>query len=185
MLQDDNGQIPIWDRALKKVLLLDTNLKDPTFIKWSKQGPQLAIGTAKGNLLIYDKARKKKIPILGKHPRAITCGDWAAKGDNHLCLGSEDRTMTISNEGGDTIEQTELKFAAYDLQVRGNDGGQLSHACLAYYPCSPTPLPRDDMTYPFPPPPPLHPLCSSPPKRRASHPPAPSSSSPRTTPWCP
>ena len=34
---------------------------------------QLAIGTAKGNLLIYNKKTFRKIPVLGKHTKKITC----------------------------------------------------------------------------------------------------------------
>jgi len=114
ILQDENGQIPIWNLSSKKVQQLETNLRDPTFLKWSKVGPQLAIGTQKGNLLIFNRSTKKKIPILAKHPRAITCGSWSKT--NQLCLGSDDCTMTLSNESGDAIEQTDLKFPPYDLQ---------------------------------------------------------------------
>jgi WD repeat-containing protein 19 len=77
-------------------------------------GPQLAIGTGKGNLLLYNKVTRKKIPVLGKHPRRITCGGWSS--DNRLALGSEDRTLTLSNSNGDTLEQTELKYPPLDVQ---------------------------------------------------------------------
>jgi WD repeat-containing protein 19 len=154
-LQDENGQIPIWELSTQKVQHLETNLRDPTFLKWSKTSSQLAIGTQKvslplafltlgisesaphpspsaliltpppfllliatttlqGNLLIFNKATKKKIPVLAKHPRAITCGAWSKK--NQLCLGSDDCTMTLSNEVGDTLEQTDVKFPPHDLQ---------------------------------------------------------------------
>ena len=59
VLQDENGQIPIWDLSTSKVQQLETNLRDPTFLKWSQTGSQLAIGTQKGNLLIFNKATKK------------------------------------------------------------------------------------------------------------------------------
>ena len=36
ILQDLNGQIPIWELGEMKVSFLETNLRDPTFIKWSK-----------------------------------------------------------------------------------------------------------------------------------------------------
>ena len=40
---------------------LETSLKDPTFMKWSRSGPQLVIGTVKGNVLIYNKQSRKKV----------------------------------------------------------------------------------------------------------------------------
>ncbi|CAM9385562.1 unnamed protein product, partial [Hapterophycus canaliculatus] len=107
VLQEGNGVIPIWDTSSRSTLSIDTNLKDPTFMAWSAIGPQLAVGTAKGNILMYNKKTRKKIPVLGKHPRRITCGAWSET--NHLVLGSVDSTLTVSNETGDTLEQTQLK----------------------------------------------------------------------------
>lgn len=54
-LQAQSTTIPLWNFNSKKLELLDTGMKDMTFMKWSKTGPQLAIGTAKGNLLIYHR----------------------------------------------------------------------------------------------------------------------------------
>ena len=103
VLQDGNGVVPLWSLSSRRVVPLETNLKDPTFLAWSKTGPQLAIGTAKGNLLIYNKTKKLKVPIVGKHAKKIISGDWSE--DGKLLLGSEDRTLTISNENGDTLLQ--------------------------------------------------------------------------------
>lgn len=61
----------------------------------------------KGNLLLYNKRTLKKVPILGKHVKRITCGAWNA--DNKLALASEDKQVTISNGDGDTLTQTMLK----------------------------------------------------------------------------
>jgi WD repeat-containing protein 19 len=109
ILQDGNGVVPLWSLSSKRVVPLETNLKDPTFLAWSKTGPQLAIGTAKGNLLIYNKTKKVKVPIVGKHAKKICTGDWST--DGKLVLGSEDKTLTISNENGDTLLHTEVKYA--------------------------------------------------------------------------
>lgn len=110
ILQDGNGVVPLWSLSSRRVVPLETNLRDPTFLAWSKTGPQLAVGTAKGNLLIYNKIKKQKIPIVGKHAKRISCGAWS-NGGNKLVLGSDDRTLTISNENGDTLLHTELKHA--------------------------------------------------------------------------
>ncbi|CAN0099785.1 unnamed protein product, partial [Heterosigma akashiwo] len=63
--------------------------------------------------VIYNNKTKKKIPVLAKHPRRITCGCWSKT--NQLALGSEDRMLTLSNEKGDTLEQTELKYAPAEM----------------------------------------------------------------------
>ena len=113
ILQDGNSIVPLWSLASRRVIPLETNLVDPTFLCWSKTGPQLAIGTAKGNLLIYNKVQKKKVPVVGKHAKRIVCGGWS-NGGNKLVLGSDDRTITISNEAGDTLIHTELKYPPYE-----------------------------------------------------------------------
>lgn len=107
VLQEGNGVIPIWDSSSRSTLSIDTNLKDPTFMAWSAIGPQLVVGTAKGNVLMYNKNTRKKIPVLGKHPRNITCGAWGE--NNQVVLGSVDSSLTVSNETGDTLEQIPLK----------------------------------------------------------------------------
>ena len=114
VLQKGNGTVPLWDTTSRGVTNLETNLKAPTFLKWSQSGPQLAIGTGKGNLLLYRKDNRKKIPVLGKHSKKITCGAWSA--DNRLALGAEDKTMTLSTADGDTIEMTELKYEPMEIQ---------------------------------------------------------------------
>lgn len=114
VLQEGNGVIPLWSLANRRVVPLDTGLKDPTFIAWSKSGPQLAIGTAKGNLMIYHRIKKQKTSVVGKHARRITCGEWSRVG-NKLVMASDDKTITISNEIGDTLLHSEIKD--YPLEV--------------------------------------------------------------------
>ena len=119
ILQEGNASVPLWALSTRKVIPLETNLRDPTFLAWSKTGPQLAIGTAKGSLLIYNKTRKQKIPVVGKHSKAITCGAWSKHG-NKLVLGSDDKTLTISNDGGDTLLHTEIKHVPLETHFTFN-----------------------------------------------------------------
>lgn len=44
----------------------------------------------------------RRIPILGKHTKAIICGKWNS--ENLLALGSEDKSISISNIEGDTLK---------------------------------------------------------------------------------
>ncbi|CAM9233510.1 unnamed protein product [Chrysoparadoxa australica] len=107
ILQEGNGTILIWEQSSRDITSVDTSLKDPTFMCWSRTGPQLAVGTVKGNLLIYNKQSRKKNAVLGKHPKEIVCGAWSTS--NKLALGGADASLTISSEGGDTLDQAELK----------------------------------------------------------------------------
>jgi len=125
ILQAGVDAVAVWEVASRSVLYVDTGLKDPTFARWSKVGPQLAIGSSKGALVIFRKDTRKKVLVTGKHGKAIVCGDWSA--DNHLALGGADVQLTISNAEGDTQEQIELKFAPVAIQyaTEKSDG---SHA---------------------------------------------------------
>lgn len=106
ILQQGSSVVPLWDNGTRSTLSLDTNLKDPTFARWSREGSLLAVGTQKGNLVLYSKITRKLVPVVGKHSRRIQCGSW--NGDDKLVLGGEDRMLTVSNPQGDTIEQREL-----------------------------------------------------------------------------
>ncbi|GMF16755.1 unnamed protein product [Phytophthora lilii] len=108
ILQQGSSVVPLWDNGTRSTLSLDTNLKDPTFARWSREGSLLAVGTQKGNLVLYSKITRKLVPVVGKHSRRILCGSW--NGDDKLVLGGEDRMLTVSNPQGDTIEQRELSY---------------------------------------------------------------------------
>ena len=45
----------LWRFASNKLDVLEMSSKDPTWLSWAKTGPQLVIGTARGNLIIYNK----------------------------------------------------------------------------------------------------------------------------------
>jgi WD repeat-containing protein 19 len=106
ILQKNTGMVPLWNLNTKKLENLDTNMKELSFLKWSIVGPQLAIGSVKGTLLLYNRKTMKKIPIKGKHTKKITCGAWNS--ENLLGLGSDDMQVTLSNVSGDTLYQANL-----------------------------------------------------------------------------
>ncbi len=56
----------------------------------------------------------RKIPILGKHTKRITYGAWSR--ENLLALGSDDRSVSVSNADGDTICQVALRVEPTNLQ---------------------------------------------------------------------
>uniref|UniRef100_A0A7N8WU58 WD repeat-containing protein 19 n=1 Tax=Mastacembelus armatus TaxID=205130 RepID=A0A7N8WU58_9TELE len=103
-----SSSIYLWDASVNKTSQIDSGMRDQmSFILWSKTGPLLAVGTVKGNLLIYNQQTSRKIPVLGKHTKKITCGCWSIQ--NLLALGSDDNTVSISNHEGDTVRQTTLR----------------------------------------------------------------------------
>jgi len=122
VLQEGSSIIKLWDANQNLDTDLDTGMKDLTLISWSAVGPQLAIGNAKGDLVIYNKQQLKKQLIRGKHTKKITCGAWNS--ENKLALGSEDRQITISNPDGDTLHQNTLKQIPGDVQFAARRGGE-------------------------------------------------------------
>ena len=102
--------------CLSRTAWLDTGIRDPlNVLIWSKTGPTLAIGSYRGNLMIYNHKTARKVPVIGKHSKAITCGAWSS--GNLLALGSEDRTLSISNLDGDTLRVATLRAEPQDIQV--------------------------------------------------------------------
>lgn len=114
ILQKGTAIITLWNLNTKRLENLDTNMKELSFLKWSSVGPQLAIGSVKGTLLLYNHKTMKKIPIKGKHTKKITCGAWNS--ENLLGLGSDDMQVTLSNVNGDTLYQTNLQREPSQLQ---------------------------------------------------------------------
>ena len=51
----------------------------------------LALGTSKGNVVLYNHAQRRKVPIMGKHTRSVTCGAWSVGG--LLALAGKDNQV--------------------------------------------------------------------------------------------
>ncbi|TWW59365.1 WD repeat-containing protein 19 [Takifugu flavidus] len=114
MIAAKSSSICLWDASVNKSSHIDSGMRDQmSLILWSKTSPLLAVGTVKGNLLIYNQQTSRKIPVLGKHTKKITCGCWSAQ--NLLALGSDDNTVSISNHEGDTVRQTSLRGPPADI----------------------------------------------------------------------
>ncbi|KAM7326335.1 hypothetical protein ACRRTK_014813 [Alexandromys fortis] len=115
VIAEKSSCIYLWDANTNKTSQLDNGMRDQmSFLLWSKIGSFLAVGTIKGNLLIYNHQTSRKIPVLGKHTKKITCGCWNT--ENLLALGGEDKMITVSNQEGDTIRQTPVKSEPSDIK---------------------------------------------------------------------
>lgn len=56
----------------------------------------------------------RRIPIIGKHTKKITCAAWNK--DSILVLASEDKTLSINNSEGDTLRIITLRDVPNELQ---------------------------------------------------------------------
>ncbi|XP_066931056.1 WD repeat-containing protein 19-like isoform X2 [Clytia hemisphaerica] len=109
------GMIYLWDANTMKTTQLESGLRDSiSFLLWSKNSQILAVGTNKGNLLLYNHQTQRKIPVLGKHARKISCGCWNS--ENLIALAGEDRLLSISNSEGDTVKQTVTRLEPNQVQ---------------------------------------------------------------------
>lgn len=69
----------------------------------------------------------RKVPIIGKHTKRITCGAFNDK--DMLALGAEDQLITVSNPEGDTVysfsctgDPFEIRFAEMKEAERSTTG---------------------------------------------------------------
>eukprot|EP01013_Petalomonas_cantuscygni_P015686 TRINITY_DN32571_c0_g1_i1.p1 TRINITY_DN32571_c0_g1~~TRINITY_DN32571_c0_g1_i1.p1 ORF type:complete len:1413 (-),score=393.21 TRINITY_DN32571_c0_g1_i1:294-4532(-) len=107
VLQKDNTAVTLYTLATKTAQQLDSSMKDLSWLSWSQIGPQLAVGTGKGNLLLYNRKTLKKTSIVGKHTKKVMSGAWSIT--NRLALGGEDKRITISNAEGDILDPIQVK----------------------------------------------------------------------------
>ncbi|XP_028657806.1 WD repeat-containing protein 19 [Erpetoichthys calabaricus] len=115
VIAEKSSSIYLWDANTLKSSQLESGIRDQmSFLLWSKVGSLLAVGTSKGNLLIYNQQTSRKIPVLGKHTKKITCGCWSSQ--NLLALGSEDKMITVSNHEGDTVRQATVRAEPSEIQ---------------------------------------------------------------------
>ncbi|XP_003402665.1 WD repeat-containing protein 19 [Bombus terrestris] len=115
IISQSSSTITLWDATTGKKTQIDAGVRDGlTCMIWAKRACLLAVGTQKGNLVLYDHINAKRIPILGKHKKRITCGAWSYEG--LLALVSEDKVLTISTSDGDTRREIPLQGDASDIQ---------------------------------------------------------------------
>ncbi|KAA0198003.1 hypothetical protein FBUS_08310, partial [Fasciolopsis buskii] len=104
ILDDKTSSVTLWDALTFKISQLNTGIKDHlSALAWSAVGSRLAIGSEKGNLVIYNHKTTKKISLLGKHMRKITCAVWNR--GNVLALAGDDKLISINSWDGDLIKQ--------------------------------------------------------------------------------
>lgn len=116
--------IVLWNVHTRQTEHIDLGLRDPAFAKWSKTGSQLAIGTGKGSVHIYDMAKKQCARADAKHKKRISLGDWNM--DNKFVFASDYKQITITTADGKTFGQVKVKAKPTSVQfgVSENGGSQ-------------------------------------------------------------
>ncbi|XP_068627634.1 WD repeat-containing protein 19 [Battus philenor] len=115
VITPNSNIVLLWECHTNKRVNIETGLREPpSCIAWSYGEPLLAIGTLKGNLALYNHHTTKRIPIIGKHTKKITCAAWNR--DSILVLASEDKSLSINNSDGDTLRVITLRDMPNDLQ---------------------------------------------------------------------
>ncbi|XP_045492796.1 WD repeat-containing protein 19 [Colias croceus] len=115
MITPNSNSVFLWECHTNKKINIDTGLREPpSCLAWSFGEPLLAVGTQKGNLALYHHHTTKRIPIIGKHTKKITCAAWNR--DSILVLGSDDKSLSINNSDGDTLRVITLRDIPNELQ---------------------------------------------------------------------
>lgn len=128
LFQERTSILYLWDVHTKKLNNFDINLKEHlTWCGWSRISSFLAIGTSKGSLIIYNYEHSKRVPLIGKHAKRITCGAWNSQ--NLIAIGSDDKTISLSNVAGDELRRVSLRAEPDNLKM-----SNIKQAyCKAYY----------------------------------------------------
>ena len=85
VIVNKSGAATLWESSSQSVSQVETNMKELTFIAWSKMSPLLALGSYKGNLVLFNRRTARTIPVMGKHAGRITTGGWVYR-DAHDTL---------------------------------------------------------------------------------------------------
>jgi len=113
-IQATSSSVSLWTATTKNFQNLETSIKDLCIIAWSKTDPVLAVGSVKGNLMLYNTETFKKVPVMGKHSKKIISACWNNKGQ--LALTSEDKTMTVSDLEANTVDMLNIKGDPTNVQ---------------------------------------------------------------------
>eukprot|EP00753_Platysulcus_tardus_P015313 PLAT4961.1.p1 GENE.PLAT4961.1~~PLAT4961.1.p1 ORF type:complete len:517 (-),score=173.66 PLAT4961.1:54-1385(-) len=116
VLQAGSASVLLWELSTMRSRRLDLGGKELTFLSWSPTGV-LAVGSAKGSLLLWDSATGQQTVAASRHKRRVTCGCWSVGGE--LAFASEDRQITICSGSGETVDQVKLKCRPLQVAFGG------------------------------------------------------------------
>lgn len=108
VISEKSGNISIYRHKSKTVELVDTGMKQLTFLRWSATDSTAALGTKNGTIVLYNRLKAKKLPIMGTHTAEVIDGVWTQT-KNRLVMVGADRMMTISEVDGTVVASTKLE----------------------------------------------------------------------------
>ena len=117
--QAASSTVVLWHMGTQESRELDLGYRELTFLKFSPSSDLLAIGTARGLVIIYNVHTLQKKEALGRHRKRIVCGDWSP--NEHLAYASEDRQITICDREGATIDQVKVKCKPQSISFGGKE----------------------------------------------------------------
>lgn len=159
VLQEGLNYVVLWHWLAGNLVNfeMDNSKYKATFAKWSKTTPHLAVGTDRGSLIFENRFTQKKVPTMGKHSKRIFAGDWNSEGQ--LITASEDRILTVSGAGGETIGESfaikndirDLRWISEKLEDRGAKSKAVSaiinNKALLIYDLNNKTKPSHDLTF--------------------------------------
>eukprot|EP00948_MAST-09A_sp_MAST-9A-sp1_P001364 g1364.t1 len=86
---------------------VDITARGLTFLKWSKYGKYLSIGTSKGSVAVHQISRRKSAWI-SRQKKKVVCGDW--HGDSMLIYATEDRQIVLWQDESQCTRQIRIKM---------------------------------------------------------------------------
>uniref|UniRef100_A0A5S6PZ42 WD repeat-containing protein 19 n=1 Tax=Trichuris muris TaxID=70415 RepID=A0A5S6PZ42_TRIMR len=99
-----NLAVIVWNSGSMAAKAVDINFgvaDTICFMTWSGKSQTLAVGTRKGNVLLYFHRSSRIVPIIGVHSKPIA--DGAYTDDDQLILSSEDYGVTVLSSEGDLL----------------------------------------------------------------------------------
>jgi WD repeat-containing protein 19 len=117
-------EVFLWNVSTKQMDIVNLELKDVIFMKWSTKDNLLAFGTSKGDVAIYDQDVKELRISDAKHKKRITCGDWSH--DNKFAFASDDRQISIIDGKGKSFGQVKVKSRPTSIKFAGTCSEKLN-----------------------------------------------------------
>lgn len=115
-----NSTVQLYNNRTRTSDTVDMKLSDLCFFSWSTSQPQFAVGSKNGQFVLYNRNTRRLIPVVGTHSQRISDGTWMSSAVNQIVMVSSDRTLSVSNDEGNTAGTCSLGGAPLGLCIAEN-----------------------------------------------------------------